>query len=305
MGAACRAEVPGQHAHQGRGRQHRQLRRLRQARGRRRGPRPHLRDVLDAPRSTTRREVVAIGDIVEVVVLGHQQGQAGNLARHEADRGQPVDAGRGEVPARHDHQGHASATSPTTARSSRSRKASTACCTCQRHVLDQEDQPPVRAAQEGRQRRGVVLTVDQEKKRVALGLKQLERGPVAATTSPSSYTPGQIVKGKVTKITNFGVFVELEPDLEGLLHISRAVRPEGREARGRRQGRPGGRGQDPPRRPRGAQDRPLHAAAAPRRRREAARRPRAADAAEPPADSGRTAANRARGAQAPRCTGRD
>jgi small subunit ribosomal protein S1 len=37
---------------------------------------------------------------------------------------------------------------------------------------------------------------------------------------PEKYIPGQVVKGKVTKMTNFGVFVELEPDLEGLLHIS-------------------------------------------------------------------------------------
>ena len=39
-------------------------------------------------------------------------------------------------------------------------------------------------------------------------------------TSPSRYEPGDVVKGKVTKLTNFGVFVELEPGLEGLLHIS-------------------------------------------------------------------------------------
>ena len=37
---------------------------------------------------------------------------------------------------------------------------------------------------------------------------------------PTNYQPGMIVKGKVTKITNFGVFVELEPGLEGLLHVS-------------------------------------------------------------------------------------
>ena len=37
---------------------------------------------------------------------------------------------------------------------------------------------------------------------------------------PSKYEPGQLVKGKVTKITNFGVFVGLEDGLEGLLHIS-------------------------------------------------------------------------------------
>src|SRR5438552_16255210 len=37
---------------------------------------------------------------------------------------------------------------------------------------------------------------------------------------PGHYHPGEVKKGKVTKLTNFGVFVELEPGLEGLLHIS-------------------------------------------------------------------------------------
>ena len=52
-----------------------------------------------------------------------------------------------------------------------------------------------------------------------MGLKQLEtiRG---TTTIPSKYQAGQLVTGKVTKITNFGVFVGLEDGLEGLLHIS-------------------------------------------------------------------------------------
>ena len=40
------------------------------------------------------------------------------------------------------------------------------------------------------------------------------------TDIPQKYQPGELVKGKVTKITNFGVFVELENGLEGLLHIS-------------------------------------------------------------------------------------
>ncbi|XAL99925.1 30S ribosomal protein S1 [Phycisphaeraceae bacterium D3-23] len=65
----------------------------------------------------------------------------------------------------------------------------------------------------------VVLEVDQTKQRVALGLKQMEEDPWLEAI-PSAYQPGMIVHGKVTKITNFGVFVELEDDLEGLLHIS-------------------------------------------------------------------------------------
>jgi small subunit ribosomal protein S1 len=65
----------------------------------------------------------------------------------------------------------------------------------------------------------VVLNVDQERQRIALGLKQLHEDPWERAV-PENYIPGQIVEGTVTKITNFGVFVELEEDLEGLLHVS-------------------------------------------------------------------------------------
>lgn len=65
----------------------------------------------------------------------------------------------------------------------------------------------------------VVLAVEEEKQRIALGLKQLHEDPWARAVL-ENYIPGQIVEGTVTKITNFGVFVELEPELEGLLHVS-------------------------------------------------------------------------------------
>jgi len=65
----------------------------------------------------------------------------------------------------------------------------------------------------------VVLEVDKDKMRLSLGMKQLTEDPWL-NQIPSHYIPGQIVKGVVTKITNFGVFVELEPGLEGLLHVS-------------------------------------------------------------------------------------
>jgi len=64
-----------------------------------------------------------------------------------------------------------------------------------------------------------VISVDQQRRRIALGLKQLGEDPWA-NDIPSKYELGQIVKGTVTKITNFGVFVGLEDGLEGLLHIS-------------------------------------------------------------------------------------
>ncbi len=65
----------------------------------------------------------------------------------------------------------------------------------------------------------LVIEVDREKQRVGLGLKQLSEDPWHEAI-PTAYRPGMIVKGHVTKITNFGVFVELEDGLEGLLHIS-------------------------------------------------------------------------------------
>ena len=130
-----------------------------------------------------------------------------------------------------------------------------------------------------------MLAVDQEKKRVALGLKQLTEDPWLRQI-PEHYLPGQIVKGKVTKITNFGVFVELEPGLEGLLHISELADHKVENPQGRGQGRRGDRGEDPPRGHRRAEDRPVAEArpvggaeGAPARAKKAARSRSAAAAA--------------------------
>jgi small subunit ribosomal protein S1 len=78
---------------------------------------------------------------------------------------------------------------------------------------------PSEVVEKGQKVKCKVLSVDQQRRRIALGLKQLEDDPWA-TDIPSRYQSGQIVKGTVTKLTNFGVFVGLENGLEGLLHIS-------------------------------------------------------------------------------------
>ena len=78
---------------------------------------------------------------------------------------------------------------------------------------------PSEVVQKGQKITCVVLNVDQERKRVALGLKQMGTDPWEGDI-PGRFKPGQKVRGKVTKLTNFGVFMELEPGLEGLLHIS-------------------------------------------------------------------------------------
>jgi len=78
---------------------------------------------------------------------------------------------------------------------------------------------PIEALQKGQEVKCVVLEVNEDKRRISLGIKQMTEDPWIRVI-PEKYIPGHIIKGKVAKLTNFGAFVELEPDLEGLLHIS-------------------------------------------------------------------------------------
>ncbi len=64
----------------------------------------------------------------------------------------------------------------------------------------------------------VILHVDKENKRISLGLKQLQRDPWEEVSR--KFPVGSNVKGKVVRLTEFGAFVELEPGIDGLLHIS-------------------------------------------------------------------------------------
>ena len=71
----------------------------------------------------------------------------------------------------------------------------------------------------------VILSVDGVNRRIALGTKQLLPDPW--DDIQARYPAGTVIKGKIVKITNFGMFIELEKDLEGLLHISEAALGEG------------------------------------------------------------------------------
>src|SRR4029077_18409718 len=64
----------------------------------------------------------------------------------------------------------------------------------------------------------VVLNIDVENERFSLGIKQLHPDPW--TELPTKYPIGSRVKGKVTKVADFGAFVEIEPGIEGLIHVS-------------------------------------------------------------------------------------
>ncbi|MEE9234214.1 MAG: 30S ribosomal protein S1 [Candidatus Acidoferrales bacterium] len=63
-----------------------------------------------------------------------------------------------------------------------------------------------------------VLKVDKEKERISLGMKQLEPDPWEG--APKKYKVGERVRGRVTHLVDFGAFVELEPGIEGLIHVS-------------------------------------------------------------------------------------
>ncbi len=64
----------------------------------------------------------------------------------------------------------------------------------------------------------VVLKIDQENERFSLGIKQLEPDPWQETVE--KYPIGSTVEGKITNVTDFGIFVEVEEGIEGLVHVS-------------------------------------------------------------------------------------
>ena len=70
----------------------------------------------------------------------------------------------------------------------------------------------------GQEVRVRVLKIDPDTKKISLGLKQLQAEPWE--TAPQRLLPGQRVSGNVTRIMEFGAFVEIEPGIEGLIHIS-------------------------------------------------------------------------------------
>lgn len=64
----------------------------------------------------------------------------------------------------------------------------------------------------------VVLSVDTENERLSLGMKQINPDPW--TEIPNKYRPGTRIKGKVSSVTDFGIFLEIEEGIEGLVHVS-------------------------------------------------------------------------------------
>jgi len=77
---------------------------------------------------------------------------------------------------------------------------------------------PSELYKKGQTVQAVVLNIDKENERFSLGIKQLTTDPWDEV--PSKYKPGTRLTGTVTNVTDFGVFVELEEGIEGLIHVS-------------------------------------------------------------------------------------
>ena len=77
---------------------------------------------------------------------------------------------------------------------------------------------PSELYKKGQTVQAVVLNIDKENERFSLGIKQLTSDPWDEV--PNKYKPGTRVTGTVTNVTDFGVFVELEEGIEGLIHVS-------------------------------------------------------------------------------------
>lgn len=75
--------------------------------------------------------------------------------------------------------------------------------------------------------KAVVLNIDKEQERFTLGIKQLEPDPWE--NIHKRYRRGQVVSGIVTSVTNFGIFLELEKGIEGLIHVSEVELKKGEE----------------------------------------------------------------------------
>jgi small subunit ribosomal protein S1 len=80
---------------------------------------------------------------------------------------------------------------------------------------------PSELFKKGQKVEAVVLRIDKEKERLSLGYKQLKGDPWDDEI-PSRYAVGDVAVGKVSKVADFGIFVELDGGVEGLIHISEA-----------------------------------------------------------------------------------
>ncbi len=87
---------------------------------------------------------------------------------------------------------------------------------------------PSEILKKGQKVDAVILAIDTEHEKMSLGLKQIEQDPWIEAI-PSKFKLGDIVNGKVLRVTDFGIFTELEGGVEGLIYSSEVVPPQGED----------------------------------------------------------------------------
>ena len=178
----------------------------------------HISEMSWSKRVNHPSEVVKVGDPVEVVVLDiNKEKQEISLGMKQAD-GNPWDDADRRFPAGTVVEG--------TVRNLTNYGAFVEIADGVDGLLHVTDMSwtkkignPAEVLERGTKVKALVLSVDKEKKRIALGMKQLELDPWQHDIA-ERFAVSTEHTGTVTKVTNFGVFVSLEKDLEGLLHIS-------------------------------------------------------------------------------------
>jgi small subunit ribosomal protein S1 len=85
---------------------------------------------------------------------------------------------------------------------------------------------PSEVFKKGQKVDAIVLKIEKERQRLSLGYKQMTTDPWESEI-PERFPVGRIMKGKVTKVMDFGFFVEIEDGVEGLVHVSEVDLPSG------------------------------------------------------------------------------
>ena len=214
----------------------------------------HISEMSWTKRINHPSELVQIGDKIEVVVLNiNREKQEISLGMKQTQTN-PWDQVAQQVPAGHDDRRHG-AQPHQLRRVHRDRGRHRRPPAHLRHELDPQDRPPQRGPRtRARSITCQVLNVDQERKRIALGLKQLQAGPLGDRHPGPLRAPATWWSARSRSSPTSASSSSSSPDWKALAHL-RAGRPQGRQPRGSGQRRRRDRGQGSPRRSWRTQDR--------------------------------------------------
>jgi small subunit ribosomal protein S1 len=173
-------------------------------------------------------KVVQLGDEVEVMVLDIDEERRRISLGIKQCQSNPWDTFSSSY-SKGDRISGRSSPSPTSASSSASTAASTAWCTCQTSAGTKPAKTPCASYKKGDEIETVVLSIDPERERISLGIKQLEDDPFSNYVAVNDR--GSIVTGEVTEVDAKAVTIKLADEVEGILKASDISRERVEDAR--------------------------------------------------------------------------